>query len=82
MWWVASQRLQRPPRGRAPGRLLRYESGKPSTRRADPSRRRHNESVSQRVTTLSVIEAGRTRGAESIHFIDVQVALNDFAALG
>ena len=41
-----------------------------------------NESAYQLGTLLSVIEAGRPRGAASIYFIDVQVALNDFAVLG
>jgi hypothetical protein len=41
-----------------------------------------NESAYQLGTLLSVIETGQPRGADSLHFIDVQVALNDFAVLG
>src|ERR1035437_1758340 len=31
---------------------------------------------------LAAIKIGRIRGAESIHSLDMQVALNDFATLG
>src|ERR1039458_9597691 len=74
--------MKRPPRGRAPRRLQHYESGGASMRRAKAPPSSANESAYQLGTLLSVIEAGRPRGAASIYFIDVQVALNDFAVLG